>query len=531
MTWSGKDVASGSEVVREVTPRGAIPQGKAYTQTGADTVRQREWSKRNIAVFIASSILAVALSTSHLGAFEAPGTLDPGFGQGGWAAVTFDSAPWLGAYGDRVVVAPDGRILLCGTAWQSGGYYKDFAFARLWPDGALDPTFDVDGRFTAGFDLGGAEDDELYACDVAPGGGVVAVGRAAHSYAYWSAAGMRLRAGPGATWELDPTFAGDGRLVWDLRGGYDLYSHAVDLFVRKDGSVVAAGNRSSAGDQRGHPWVSRLLPASADDISALDESFGDQGLFFLLEEGLFGTAKGVSCAVAGKVTAGGGGSTDSGARGPLAFRLTESGAADPSFGEGGWRVVDMPNHRPRERNAVLSGLEGATFLIGDAALIGETLTGIFVVKLEADGELDPGYGEAGLAFISPSQLGGNGAWAKGAVLQGDGRIVVGGYYFLQSGGAEFLAVRLSKDGSLDPTFGLGGIARIPNGPPGIGEPLNGAAGIAMQPDGRLVLVGTCWREEPGDTVYAMCASRLQNDYVFADGFEDGTLAAWSAVGP
>lgn len=263
----------------------------------------------------------------------------------------------------------------------------------------------------------------------------------------------------------------------------------------------------------------------------MDPSFADSGLFVFPDNSFRRGVDAIDVAPEGKTVATSGATLDSGTSGVFVFRLLEQGVLDPSFGGVGWRFLELPGLYGQETSGVLADRRGATHVIGYAILVGETYTGIFAVKLDPEGQLDPGFGDAGIAFVPPSELGEWGSWATGAVLQGDGRIVLGAYYFLQSGERQFLAVRLLPDGSLDPAFGLDGIARVPNGGPQIGVPLNGAAGIAMQSDGRLVLVGTCIREGPGGSAYPMCACRLQNDYIFADGFEDGTPSAWSGSQP
>jgi uncharacterized delta-60 repeat protein len=68
------------------------------------------------------------------------------------------------------------------------------------------------------------------------------------------------------------------------------------------------------------------------------------------------------------------------------------------------------------------------------------------------------------------------------VLQPDGKIVVAGSS--KSGSqALFAVVRYKKDGSLDPSFGSGGIAKT-----AIGS-LDGAAAVMLQQDGKIVAVG------------------------------------------
>jgi uncharacterized delta-60 repeat protein len=95
-----------------------------------------------------------------------------------------------------------------------------------------------------------------------------------------------------------------------------------------------------------------------------------------------------------------------------------------------------------------------------------------VVRYNADGTLDSTFGSGGIA------LGPNGALGN-VLLQPDGKIVVGSYNRV-SIPFRFQAVRFTSSGSLDATFGVGGIALGPNGT---------ANDALLQADGKIVLVG------------------------------------------
>ena len=92
---------------------------------------------------------------------------------------------------------------------------------------------------------------------------------------------------------------------------------------------------------------------------------------------------------------------------------------------------------------------------------------------------------------------GGGADAANAVaLAPDGKIVVAG----QAGGvnADMAAVRLSTDGAVDPSFapGSAGKATVDFGGADV------ANGVAVQPDGKIVLAGTTSAVGAGDVAVA-----------------------------
>src|SRR5262245_10039015 len=78
------------------------------------------------------------------------GGLDPGFGTGGKQTVAFDLGGSNRDTATGVVLQPDGKLVLAGTADN-----RDFAVARLNPDGTPDPTFGPGGKRTIAFNLGG----------------------------------------------------------------------------------------------------------------------------------------------------------------------------------------------------------------------------------------------------------------------------------------------------------------------------------------------------------------------------------------
>ena len=96
--------------------------------------------------------------------------------------------------------------------------------------------------------------------------------------------------------------------------------------------------------------------------------------------------------------------------------------------------------------------------------------------LKEDGSLDSSYGDGGVAradFIAQDA-------PVGAGLQADGKLVVAATAYNEY---LFGAARFTPEGQLDPTYGTGGIVT-----PLAGETA-GAQSAALMPDGRLVLAG------------------------------------------
>lgn len=101
---------------------------------------------------------------------------------------------------------------------------------------------------------------------------------------------------------------------------------------------------------------------------------------------------------------------------------------------------------------------------------------------QTGGVLDTSFGTAGKVVTS---INAGADKAYGVVLQTDGKIVVGGMTTSAVSGKDFACVRYNIDGSLDTTFGTGGIVTtdIQTGSDDV------AYSIAIQADGKILLAG------------------------------------------
>src|SRR6185437_10675331 len=105
----------------------------------------------------------------------------------------------------------------------------------------------------------------------------------------------------------------------------------------------------------------------------------------------------------------------------------------------------------------------------------------------SDGALDPSFSGDGIETIDV------GTWDVGygvTVQPADEKIVVVGHPDDHEG---FAALRLQSGGGLDGSFGNGGIARFELGNPAYRDE---AGGVALTPDGKIVLAGTADDEYP-----------------------------------
>ena len=161
--------------------------------------------------------------------YQADGTIDPSFGDGGEVTTSFGVAYTGGAA--EVMIDSEGRILVAGTREDDEGLQTgDFALARYVSDGTVDSSFGTDGKVITDFS------PYAYASSAAldSRGRIVVVG-----YVYNRAHGERFAlARYKPTGELDRSFGGDGQVATEFRGNGIACAVAIDSEDR----AVVAGN-------------------------------------------------------------------------------------------------------------------------------------------------------------------------------------------------------------------------------------------------------------------------------------------------
>ncbi|MET0658400.1 MAG: hypothetical protein ABW110_09635, partial [Steroidobacteraceae bacterium] len=115
------------------------------------------------------------------------------------------------------------------------------------------------------------------------------------------------------------------------------------------------------------------------------------------------------------------------------------------------------------------------------------------------GELDAAFGDNGRATIQLV----NSSLGMSVTQQDDGKLLIAGASFTESGGSDFAVIRLNADGTIDDTFGSSG-----NGSVTVDffQGDDEAMSVVVQPDGRVLLAG--WALATG---YDLALARLSPD--------------------
>jgi uncharacterized delta-60 repeat protein len=224
-----------------------------------------------------------------LARFNPDGTLDDSFGGNGKVTAsltgTYDTASDL-------AIQADGKVVAVGSG------DGQFEAARFTADGALDPSFDVDGIVLTDITIG---DDSASGVAVQDDGKIVVAGDAGFCCEYTSSFALVRYETDGT---LDTTFDGDGEAITDFTPDDD---SAADVAIQGDGRIVAGG---SAGFNGSRSWFAL---ARYEPDGTLDTSFNNDGMAMTSFDRAFDFARGMGIQTNGKIVLAGGafdGTTD-----------------------------------------------------------------------------------------------------------------------------------------------------------------------------------------------------------------------------
>ena len=298
---------------------------------------------------------------------------------------------------------------------------------------------------------------------------------------------------------LDHSFGTGGRLTLDFGQGYD---GCADIALQADGRIVLAGSTIAA------DGAHRFAIARLNSDGTPDGDFGTHGRVTLynLGGGNFDRASSIAIQADGRIVVAGAADTPARDKNFVLVRLLDDGSLDASFDLDGVRPVPFitgDTYLSSLAEAVAIDAQGRIIAGGSAA--SPDFAGFAAVRLLADGNLDPAFGEGGLvAFDLDPGSAPAAADAYGLALQRDGKIVLAGRnesFILDPSlrNSDFALARLLPDGSLDANFGNDGRVLVPFDliPRGRDQ----AAAVTEQPDGKLVAVGIAY--SPGGLAAAI----------------------------
>ena len=167
-------------------------------------------------------------------------------------------------------------------------------------------------------------------------------------------------------------------------------------------------------------------------------------------------------------------------------RYNANGTLDTTFGVNGKVTTDFPGLAAVASSVVVQP-DGKILVAGGAFPLFTFLGDIKLVRYNANGSLDTSFGSGG---IVTTRFAGQGSYAFSVALQPDGKIVVGGTAFVNfssddSSNTDFAIARYNPNGTLDTTFGNGG--KVATDFDGFNDDVYA---VLVQPDGKIVAAGS-----------------------------------------
>ena len=180
-------------------------------------------------------------------------------------------------------------------------------------------------------------------------------------------------------------------------------------------------------------------------------------------------------------------------------RYNTDGTLDITFGNRGKVRTDFPGLAAVPSSVVIQP-DGKIVVAGGAFPLFTFLGNFEVVRYNPNGSLDTSFGDGGIVTtIFPA-----GSYASDVALQSDGKIIAAGTVFVdfiigESSDTDFALARYNPDGTPDATFGNGG--QVTTDFLGFEDD---AFSVLIQPDGKIVAVGSA--NDPA-TFYDFAAAR------------------------
>jgi uncharacterized delta-60 repeat protein len=296
---------------------------------------------------------------------------------------------------------------------------------------------------------------------------------------------------------LDLGFGIGGTVATGLSAGF--LGDAGDVAVAPDGSLVVVGvlDRGSTGED--------FAVQRYDRDGVPDPAFGSGGTVTTDFAGGSDLAHAVAVAPDGGVVVAGHATGPAGDQDFALARYTASGAPDPAFGAAGLVTTDVAGGADLGSALALQA-DGRAVVAGRVTDARGSREDFGVARYAVDGSPDPTFGEAGLAtvrFDGPSI-------ATAVTVDDQGRVLVAGHAQMgfSATRSDFALARLDAAGDPDVSFGADGLVTTDFGAsPGAPVHDEFARGVAVQRDGRIVVVGVAQLDVGAD----LAVSRYTSD--------------------
>lgn len=286
---------------------------------GADVAKAIKIQDDGKIVLAGDSMPGAGIQSFALARYDQNGKPDRTFNLTGKQVTTFPFGP---AYGNALLVQPDGKLLVGGEVFNANQQY-DFGMVRVNPNGELDAGFGSAGRviFNAG-----TNHDGIHAMALQKDGKIVVAGYALLTSNVYNFAISRFN----VDGTLDTAFGTNGTALYSVGAGNST-AHAIG--IQSDGKIIVVGDYTNGATR--DLVIMRLTVAGV-----IDTAFGVNGItslgFGMTVEG----RQGVVIQGDDKIVVVGSGQVGN-ASTFVTARLNSNGSLDSSFGQAGITLFDF----------------------------------------------------------------------------------------------------------------------------------------------------------------------------------------------
>ncbi len=364
-------------------------------------------------------------------------------------------------------------VLRSGNLYIAGGvhtenqiYPFDFAAAKYDSNGVPDTSFGIDGKIIDDAGLGVCVANSII---VEPDGKSLVSGET-------GSVGTITRFN--ADGSVDTSFGESGRFkIPSSINGIFRNGEIKDAVRQPDGKIIAVASGFFS-------FSTYFVIVRINADGTLDNSFSGDGLQVVTDPGnLRLTGNSIALQPDGKIIVAGAIFSTAEDSDFAVYRVNSNGTLDLDFGVSG-KVVTSFGTPTDNANSVTIQADNKIVVSG---YVGEFFKQFAAARYNPDGSLDISFSFDGKVTTSvgiptTSPFSGNGG--KAMALQTDGKIIIVGKTY-NGANDDLTMIRYNIDGTLDNSFGNSGIVITQ-----VGEGYDGANDIAIQPDGKLIVVGS-----------------------------------------
>jgi uncharacterized delta-60 repeat protein len=378
-------------------------------------------------IVVAGNSYYIDINNFGLARVNTDGSLDTGFSTDGKLTTTILSSH---EYASALAVQSDGKIVVAGTSSSSNN--EDFALARYNTNGTLDGSFSGDGKLTTAI---GSSHDYARSIAIQADGKIVVAGSsiigANHDFSL---------ARYNANGSLDLSFDGDGKVTTNIGTSNDA---AYSIAIQSDGKIVVAGYANIS-------FNNDFALARYNADGSLDITFDGDGI---VTTAIIGSSndgvRSIAIQSDGKIVVAG--YCNNGNMDFALARYNIDGSPDISF-DGDGKLTTPIGSSMDYANSIAIHSNGK-IIVGGYSFTG-TDTDFALACYNTEGTLDASFDLDGKVTTAIGSLDDE---ISSIAIQNDGKIVAAGLSFnALSFNFDFALARYNLNGSLDPSFGVGG---------------------------------------------------------------------------